>query len=336
MPKDPLAPVSQLPEIGVGMDSCVLPISGTDLFLIQTTDFFYPLVEDPYTMGKITCANVLSDLYAMGVVNCNNMLMLMGVSQRMSEKERNIVVPLIISGFKDLALEAGTTINGGQTVMNPWMTIGGVATAICNETQFIMPNSAEIGDLLILTKPLGIQMAVNAHQWINGHQPDKWSKISSVVTEQDVNVAYRIAMASMARLNRTGAQLMHKYKAHGATDVTGFGILGHAKNLASVQKRNVTFDINLLPVIANVSKMASTYGIPFNNLHEGLAAETSGGLLVVLPKETAEDFCAEIFRIDGVPAWIVGEVREGNRTAILSSSNVIEVPQNPTAEGCYW
>ena len=69
---------------------------------------------------------------------------------------------------------------------------------------------------------------------------------------------------------------MHKYRARGATDVTGFGILGHAKNLASIQKKSVTFDINLLPVIANVSKMATTYGPPFNNLHEGLAAETSG------------------------------------------------------------
>ena len=70
------------------------------MLLIQTTDFFYPLVDDPYVMGKIACANVLSDLYAMGVTECDNMLMILGVSQKMTEKERDTVVPIMIKGFR--------------------------------------------------------------------------------------------------------------------------------------------------------------------------------------------------------------------------------------------
>uniref|UniRef100_K1QWI6 Selenide, water dikinase 1 n=1 Tax=Magallana gigas TaxID=29159 RepID=K1QWI6_MAGGI len=89
-------------------------------------------------VGKISCANVLSDLYAMGVTDTDNMLMLLGVSNKMSEKERDIVVPMMMRGFKDQAEEGGTAVTGGQTVINPWMTIGGVATTVCQSNEFIM------------------------------------------------------------------------------------------------------------------------------------------------------------------------------------------------------
>ena len=87
-------------RIGIGMDASITPLRHSGLSLVQTTDFFYPLVEDPYMQGKIACANVLSDLYAMGVTECDNMLMLLAVSTKMTEKERDVVVPLIMRGFK--------------------------------------------------------------------------------------------------------------------------------------------------------------------------------------------------------------------------------------------
>ena len=88
--------------------------------------------------GKIACANVLSDLYAMGVTECDNMLMLLAISTKMSEKERDVIVPLMMRGFKDCALEAGSSVTGGQTVMNPWCTIGGVATTVCQPNELIV------------------------------------------------------------------------------------------------------------------------------------------------------------------------------------------------------
>lgn len=89
-----------MPRIGIGLDCSVTPIRHGGLCLVQTTDFFYPIVDDPYMMGKIACANVLSDLYAMGVIDCDNMLMLLAVSTKMTEKERDVVIPLIMRGFK--------------------------------------------------------------------------------------------------------------------------------------------------------------------------------------------------------------------------------------------
>jgi len=260
----------------------------------------------------------------MGVTDCDNMLMLLGVSNKMTEKERDVVVPLMIRGFKDLAEEAGTMVNGGQTVMNPWMTIGGVASSVCQETEFIMPGNAVVGDVLVMTKPLGTQVAVNAFQWLD--QPERWNRIKLVVTEDDVRKAYQRAMFSMARLNRTAARLMRKYNAHGATDVTGFGLLGHANNLAKIQVNEVGFVIHNLPVIAKMTAVSKACGNMFGLL-QGNSAETSGGLLIALPREQAAAYCKDIEKQEGYQAWIIGIVEKGNRTArIIDKPRVIEVP----------
>ncbi|KAG5897304.1 hypothetical protein JTB14_011467 [Gonioctena quinquepunctata] len=291
-----------IPRIGIGLDCSVTPLRHGGLCLVQTTDFFYPLVDDPYMMGKIACANVLSDLYAMGVTECDNMLMLLG----------------------DSALEAGTTVTGGQTVVNPWCTIGGVATTVCQPNEYIVPDNAVVGDVLVLTKPLGTQVAVNAHQWLD--QPERWNRIKLVVSEEDVRKAYHRAMDSMARLNRIASRLMHKYNAHGATDITGFGLLGHAQTLASHQKNEVSFVIHNLPVIAKMAAVAKACGNMFQLL-QGHSAETSGGLLICLPREQAAAYCKDIEKQEGYQAWIIGIVEKGNRTArIIDKPRVIEVP----------
>lgn len=292
--------------------------------LVQTTDFFYPLVDDPYMAGKIAAANVLSDLYAMGVMECDNMLMLLGVSSRMSDKEREVVLPLMMRGFKDCAEEARTGVQGGQTVINPWLTIGGVATSVCQNNEFIPPDNAVVGDVLVLTKPLGTQVSVNAHAWLD--QKDRWNRIKLVVSEDDVRKGYQRAMHSMARLNSMAAKMMHKYNAHGASDVSGYGLLGHAQNLARIQKNEVAFVIHNLPIIAKMAAISKACGNMFGLL-QGTSAETSGGLLICLPREQAAAFCKDIEKTENCQAWIIGIVEKGNRTArIIDKPRVIEVP----------
>lgn len=276
--------------------------------MVSTVDYFYPLVDDPYMMGKIGCANVLSDLYSFGVVDCDNILMILAASTDFTAEERRIVSRQIIEGFSDLATEAGTSITGGQTVLNPWPIIGGSATSVCREEDFIMPVNAVAGDVLVLTKPLGIQVAVNLNQW--KYKEEQWQIVKDIITKEEVTRAYDTAMYSMARLNRTAAKLMHKYGAHAATDVTGFGILGHATNLAGNQKASVNFIIETLPFIRSM-KAVDDHLQSFN-LMKGTAAETSGGLLIALPLDKAELFCKEIEEIDKWPAWIVGKVVESS------------------------
>lgn len=144
------------------LPSDALPWRAPDIVLVSTIDFFYPLVLDPYLQGRIGCANVLSDLYAMGIHNCDNMLMVLAASLDMDPKHRHIVTQEMLRGFADLAKEADTTITGGQTVLNPWPIIGGVAQSVENKSEIIMPENAVPGDKIILTKPLGTQVGARS------------------------------------------------------------------------------------------------------------------------------------------------------------------------------
>ena len=108
--------------------------------LISTTDFFYPLVEDPYMQGRIACANTLSDVYAMGINRVDNILMVLAISLQMNELEQKVITKEMIRGFNDCAKEAETKITGGQSIMNPWPIIGGVANVVCHESEYIKVN----------------------------------------------------------------------------------------------------------------------------------------------------------------------------------------------------
>jgi len=312
----------------IGMDCSVVATRHEGIFMVSTTDYFYPLVDDPYMQGKIGCANVLSDLYAMGVVNCDTMLMILATCNRMTSKEREIITTKMIQGFNDTAKEGNTNVTGGQTVINPWPIIGGVATAICKEEDFIRPENAIPGDVVILTKPLGTQVAVNVHQWLE--QEENWEDIKDILTKEDAERAYTLAMESMARLNLTAAKLMHKHGAHGATDVTGFGILGHAQNLARNQKAAIEFELHTLPIIRHMKAVDDK--VNMFSLMKGFSSETSGGLLICLPEDKAATFCKELEEIDKYPAWVVGRVIKSksedqtqNKCRILENPTIIEV-----------
>jgi len=223
-------------------------------------------------------------------------------------------------------------------VLNPWVIIGGVAKAVCSPSQFVRPDAAVPGDVVVLTKPLGTQVAVNLLQWARG---DKWSRVKDVISREELGAAMVTATESMARLNRSGADAMRNFGAHAATDVTGFGLLGHATNLAKSQKASVRIVINRLPVIAKMGEADAAYkaatasgGNPGRNfgLLEGHSAETSGGLLVCLPADRAASFIEAVSKADGQPAWVVGRVEatgegEGNAAGavIAEGAEIINV-----------
>uniref|UniRef100_A0A2K5P1I3 selenide, water dikinase n=1 Tax=Cercocebus atys TaxID=9531 RepID=A0A2K5P1I3_CERAT len=320
--------------LDIRMDTYVIPLRHGGRSLVQTTDYIYPIVEDPYMTGRIASASVLSDFYAVGVMECDNMLMLLGVSNKMTDREGDKVMPLINQGFKDAAEEAGTSVTSGQTVLNPWIVLAGVATTVCQPNEFIMPDNAVPGDVLVLTKPLGTQVAVAVHQWLD--IPEKWNKIKLVFTQEDIELAYQEAMMNMARLNRTAAGLMHTFNAHAATDITGFGIWGHTQNLAKQQRNEVSFVIHNLPVLAKMAVVSKACGNMFGLMH-GTCPETTGSLLICLPRQQAARFCAEIKSPkygEGHQAWIIGIVEKGNCTArIIDKPGIMEVapqvaPQN--------
>lgn len=180
------------------------------------------------------------------------------------------------------------------------------------------------GDFIVLTKPLGTQLATNTYHWMKD-ESESWLKLKESLTEEDVLLMYGRAIKSMAMLNDVAAKLMHKYEAHCSTDVTGFGIRGHAQNLVNFQTQSLTFQIDKLPIIQNVPKVAEILNRQ-EKLLTGKAVETSGGLFVCLPKEAAIGFCEDFERETGKQSWIIGCCTEGKRDVIFSDSiTIVEV-----------
>ena len=251
----------------------------------------------------------------MGVTEIDNVLMILGVSITMNELERKVITKEMMRGFNDKAIQAGTIVTGGQSVMNPWPTIGGTAISVVNKNKVKYPNNAKAGYKLILTKPLGTRVCVNLAQWFIEKRVN-WEKSKEYITESEMWESYYLAEESMSRLNINAAKLMGKYNVGACTDITGFGIKGHCENLVNAQKENLKFIINLLPVFPKMDLINNNV---FNfKLFEGYSAETSGGLLIAIEKDDAENYISDLLEL-GEKSWIVGEVIEGNREVEISS-----------------
>jgi selenide,water dikinase len=264
--------------------------------------------------------------------------MLLAASRNMPLEERAICTKYMVQGFRDACQEVEAPITGGQTVLNPWPIIGGVATSVVAQDEFIDCNRAQVGDCVLLTKPLGTQIAVNVHQWRHEHsQPHKknctqsnlWTKCQENpihLTEETADRMMHEAVSSMCRLNRNGAKLLLKYGAHACTDVTGFGILGHAQNLSENQVEPVGIEIHTLPCIEG-SPAVNNHVFDFQ-LIKGYSAETSGGLMVCIEESKAQAFMTELQELDGgAESWIIGRVVENpeRQSTIRPDVTILEV-----------
>lgn len=169
----------------------------------------------------------------------------------------------------------------------------------------------------MLTKPLGTQLATNVYHWMKD-ESDTWKQLrDGNVSKEEAIATYLAAINSMVSLNRTAAQLMHKHGAHAATDITGFGLRGHAENLMEFQTNsNLSFHIHTLPIIQDVHRFAKILNRT-EKLMTGRAVETSGGLLVCLPRVSAEGYCRDFKKESQRDCWIIGEVLEGEGRVII-------------------
>ena len=172
----------------------------------------------------------------------------------MTKEEQEIVTPMMIRGYADAVEEAGALVTGGQTVYNEWPMIGGTAIGVSRGENPYTPRNAQPGDILVVTKPLGSQIVVNVNQYMKNND-EKWnilSKEKKLISEEKMNDVYLEAVGNLGRLNKNAAELMLANEVTSSTDVTGFGILGHAQNLAEIQFENVDFVIDFLPTYKNM------------------------------------------------------------------------------------
>ena len=274
--------------------------------LIQTVDFFTPIVDEPYEFGQIAAANSLSDIYAMG----GEPLFALNIVGFPINDLPKAILTEILQGGADKAAEAGIPVVGGHSVDDKEPKYGLVVTGEVDESKMWKNSGAEAGDVLVLTKPLGTGVIATA--------------IKKGAAAQN---SIHSAIHSMAALNKDAADHLHGLDVHAVTDVTGFGLLGHLKEMCqnSGVSSKINFSkLNFLPSVFDLAEsgiMAGgtrrnldylkdyvSFGPDLTELEHLLAsdAQTSGGLLISLPNEDAQKFVQSY----GPPSGIIGNITE--------------------------
>ena len=283
-----------------------------DVAVLNTLDFFTPMVDEPEIQGRIAGSNVTSDIYALGVTNIVSVLSILAFPENMPDE----LAVGMLKGFGDFCREMGAPVVGGHTIRNPWPIIGGAATGVGDPDKIIYTRGSKAGDQLFLTKPLGIAPAMAAYRL---RKEEEGKELLKDIQESLIENAVTEAIDGMISSNKPVAEAMQKVSVHAATDITGFGLTGHAGNMASLG--NVDIVIDQLAVIHGTPVLAELFGLP---LLTGESKETAGGMLISVAKENEDNLLDELDKRK-VRHFKVGYVTDGKGIVkVLKNANVIE------------
>lgn len=284
-------------------DAAVYKIS-EDMAIVQTLDFFPPMVDDPYTFGKIAAANALSDIYAMG----GEVKTALNIVCFPESMDLNILGE-IMRGGSEKVMEAGGILAGGHSIADSDVKYGLSVMGVVHPQRIYPNNRGRVGDRLILTKRLGVGIICTANR-----------------VGEASGQAMQDAVASMTALNKYAAEICRNYEIHACTDVTGFGFLGHLHEMLDGEY-SCRIDAEKVPVFAAALEYADEFlltgagqknrnyvgeHVVFEQISFAMEEvlfdpQTSGGLLIALSPEQAEDLLLELKQA-GLPAEIVGEI----------------------------
>ncbi len=286
-----------------------------DLALVQTVDFFPPIVDDPYDFGRIAAANALSDVYAMG----GKPLTALNIVAFPEDLDLAILAQ-ILEGGSAVARDAGVAIVGGHTIKDAEPKYGMAVTGVVDPQRVVTNAGALPGDVLVLTKPLGTGILTTALR-------------RNAIAPSDLAEA----VGWMTTLNEAAAAAMLAAGAHAATDITGFGLLGHGESMARASRVRFLFNSKAVPLMAQVLELIGDGIVPGGTRHNAethaaftdfapevdenvrLAlsdAQTSGGLLIAVARERLPLLLGEL-NDRSTMAAVVGEVREGNGIGVI-------------------
>lgn len=303
-------PPAYHPDLLVGLntadDAGVFRINDRQA-LVQTLDFFPPIVDDPFDFGRIAAANALSDIYAMGGRPLTALNIVCFPSGDMPIE----ILSQVLRGGAEKIEEAGAVVVGGHSIKDEELKFGVAVTGLIDPDKIITNSHAQVGDRLYLTKPLGTGLITTGIK-----RNAVGAELASIVTAQ------------MAQLNKKASELMLRFGAHAATDVTGYGLLGHALEIARASRVTIRIFSKQLPLMPEALKLAEAGMIPAGSkanreyvqsyaaipetVDENLVlvmfdAQTSGGLLIAIPEERAELFEQESKK-QNIFAQLVGRV----------------------------
>jgi selenide, water dikinase len=284
--------------------------------LVQTVDFFTPIVDDPYLYGQIAAANALSDVYAMG----GHPVTALAIAAFPQDGLHTEDIAQIFRGGFDKLREAGVALLGGHTVQDREIKFGYAVTGAVDPKRILTNTNAKPGDRLILTKPLGTGIVGTAI---------KFGRASDDLIDR--------AVRQMRMLNKNAAEAIANVPGvHACTDITGFGLAGHASEMAIGSNVTIEIDVNALPIIAGVLDIAAQnrsggmqtnkehfaagiempVGVPDNRRDLMFDPQTSGGLLVSVAAESADVVMANMKKAE-IPAVFIGSVKSASTSRIV-------------------
>lgn len=296
-------------------DDAIAYQNNEEQIIIQSLDFS-PIVDDPYMFGQIAAANALSDIYAMGGVPLTAMNVV-GFPSCLDDS----ILSEILQGGADKVEEAGAIIAGGHTIEDDEPKYGLSVMGEVKPEQLLTNDNAQPGDKLILTKEIGMGIVTTAIKNDEAH------------AEAEEKV-----IEAMARLNNQAVKVMHDYNANSCTDITGFGLLGHAWELAKASQVAVKIQgeqVPLLPKALDYSEQGFIPGGTHSNRHylsdnvtiadnikQSLShllfdAQTSGGLLISVPGDKADSLVADLHSLGVTEAAVIGEVTSGQPNIVV-------------------
>ncbi len=285
--------------------------------LVATTDFFTPVVDDPYDYGAIAAANALSDVYAMG----GKPFLALNIAALPPHLPTEISAEILRGGAEKVR-EAGVALAGGHTVQDKEPKYGLMVLGFVHPDQIISKSGARPGDQLVISKPLGFGTVTTA---LKREQVDP----------QDLAEA----VSWMKRLNKTAAELAVEFGLHGGTDITGFSLLGHASEIANASGVRLRFFYDHIPLTRGAQSYAQQWIFPGgsmdNRLYYGsqvhfaaeideasqmllFDAQTSGGLLLSVPAEKLTALLRRAAELSQ-PLWVIGEVIEGQGIEVVQA-----------------
>lgn len=302
-----------LAGFGHAEDAAVYRISPHDA-VVSTVDFFPPMVDDPRSFGRIAAANAMSDVYAMG----GRVLFALNLVCFPETMDKGILNEMLAGGAEKIA-EAGAVLAGGHSIYDSGLKYGLAVTGRVDPERFYRNNACREGDCLILTKPLGVGLILSA------------ARVGLAGADE-----YGAAVASMERLNRYAAEKLAAFPVNAVTDVTGFGLLGHAAEMAGADK-TLILNFDSLPLLPGALRHAADYLATAagqrNRNHVGaeidatciVAAgqevlfdpQTSGGLLISVPMEYGEALRKAIAEDDPAAAIIGMVTGRENRSVVV-------------------
>ena len=285
-------------------DSAIIPVPNSNLVMAKNIDIFTPILDEPEIMGEIAAANVTNDIFALNVPEISGMLVFLGLKKNMPM----YIAEGILKGIKNfMEKKIHSKVLGGHTIYSEWPLIGGEASGFVEKDKLIKKDFVKEGDKLILTKPIGNQAIMAAYR-LQKNNPDLLENFTVNEIDASIDLAIKLMVMPLQDVVKT----IHSYKdisfIHSMTDVSGFGLVGHLREM--LQNSKFSAIIKKIPSIKLTSELAYEFGYKYDNCE---MPETAGGMLLSVDHQYAEEFSQRLSSEYDVKNWIIGTIDNINK-----------------------